>query len=309
MTIKNIIYATLVAIIWGMNFISVKFAFQEVPPFLFLTLRFIFTILPMIFFVPKPGISWRMLIWIGLFQWVLHFSLLFSALYLGVPVGISSLLAQSQIIFTIFFACLIFKSRLTMNQILGIGLSFVGLILIALQGGIDVNWLGYVLILGGALAIGVTNILYRQIPSVNMVSLAVWSTVPAIPPMIVLTYMIEGWDVIQYSIMNMSRISMSCLVFTVGCSTFIGFTIWAKLMNRCDPAKVAPFALLVPVVAMTASCLILEEVLSQIDIIASCFILGGLLINQLQTLKRPKPTESLPTPLPLHDNEDVKEAA
>ena len=275
----------MVMVVWGLNFVAIKLALDEIPPFLLLTFRFLGTVFPFIFFIPRPKVPVMSLLWITLFQWVLHFALLFSGMYAGINAGIGSLISQSQIIFTILLSCLFFRFRPSLHQKLGIIVSFIGLVMFSTQGDCSANFLGFALIIGAALSASVANILYRQVGQVNMLSLIVWTSAIALSPMFALSYILEGWSVIQQACYNMSWISISSLGYTALISTFIGIVTWARLMNQCDPGKVVPFTLLVPVVGMSAGYCFLEEVLTPIDLIASTIIIAGLLINQLPLSK------------------------
>ena len=50
---KDIILALLVVIIWGANFTVIKLGLSGVPSMLLVTLRYVFTIIPAIFFIKK----------------------------------------------------------------------------------------------------------------------------------------------------------------------------------------------------------------------------------------------------------------
>src|SRR4051812_24950740 len=97
----DILAALAVVAIWGANFVVIKLGLQELPPILFTALRFIFSAFPLLFFVKRPAISWKLLIAYGMFQFALQFTLLFSGIKLGFPPGLASLVIQLQAFFTI----------------------------------------------------------------------------------------------------------------------------------------------------------------------------------------------------------------
>jgi len=289
MTARHTLSALLVALVWGFNFVAMKTAFIEIPPFLFLFIRLAVTVFPLILFLPRPKISFYLLFWISIFQWTLHFALLFSGMYLGLSGGITSLLIQSQVLFTILLTCVYFKSKPTTIQVIGLTVSFSGLILLTTQGDCSANWMGILLILGAAVAVSISNILYREAPKdVNMPSLIVWSSALAIPQALILTFLLEGWEVIQDSLMIISLDSIIAIIYTVFVSTMIGIVTWCKLMQRSDPIKIVPFMLLVPIIAMSSGYLMMDEMIGWFDLGASAIIISGLLINQLSSLKRAK---------------------
>ncbi|RYJ02315.1 MAG: EamA family transporter, partial [Actinomycetales bacterium] len=51
--------AVVVAVIWGCNFVAIHAGLTEVPPFLFLAIRFVLVAFPLVLFVPRPKASWQ----------------------------------------------------------------------------------------------------------------------------------------------------------------------------------------------------------------------------------------------------------
>jgi O-acetylserine/cysteine efflux transporter len=289
MITKHILGALVVAFVWGLNFVAMKTAFVEIPPFLFLVLRLVVTVFPLILFVPRPKVAFSLLFWISVCQWILHFSFLFSGMYTGLSAGITALLLQSQVIFTILLTCYFYKSRPSAWQIIGLTVSFSGLILLTTHGNCSANWIGVLLICGAAITVSVTNLLFKAVPKdVSMAPIIIWSSALAIPQAIIMAFFFEGWDLMQASLMGITWNSIFALAYTVYISTMVGVVTWARLMQQADPLKVVPFTLLAPVIAMSSGYLLLSENLTWIDVIASIVIISGLLVNQLSALKRAK---------------------
>lgn len=101
MPARDVLLVLAVVTIWGLNFVAIKVGVGEVPPLLFTGLRFTFTLLPAIFFLPKPDVPWRILLGFGFLLGVVKFGLVFSAIKLGMPTGLTSLAMQMQVFFTI----------------------------------------------------------------------------------------------------------------------------------------------------------------------------------------------------------------
>ena len=88
-------------VIWGLNFLAIDFGLEDVPPLLFLAIRFFFVAIPAVFFLKPPQIGWRSILAIGAFLSLGQFSLLYLALSLGMPPGLASLLHQTQVVLTV----------------------------------------------------------------------------------------------------------------------------------------------------------------------------------------------------------------
>jgi len=285
MSLKHIILALLVALAWGCNFVAVKTAFVEIPPFLFLTLRFLACSLPLLAFVPRPKIALKYLLGISVFQWIAHFSLLFIALYLGMPGGLASVVLQSQILFTLVFSAIWLKSRINTIQLLGVLVALIGVGLIGLQTGASGNLIAFILLIGSAATISVANVMYKKIGDVNMLSLVVWSSLIPPLPMFALSLYFEGWPEIVHCCQCISWSSLLAIGYTSVVSTLFGLSAWAYLMNRNNPAHVVPFALTIPVFGISSTTLFLGETLTSATVIACAVVMLGLCINQWSIIK------------------------
>src|SRR5512147_2299575 len=98
---RDIALAFLVVAVWGTNFVVIKFGLRDFPPFLFATLRFFFSALPFVFFLPRPRTPWRWLALYGMFLGAGQFGLLFHAMRADIAPGLASLVIQAQVFFTI----------------------------------------------------------------------------------------------------------------------------------------------------------------------------------------------------------------
>src|ERR1700761_6261401 len=128
--------AVLVAVIWGLAFVASRLALDELPPALMTTLRFAIAAVPCLF-VRKPDVSWPLLIAISLTLFLGQFLAQAYGIAHGVPVGLSSVIVQSQALFTIGFAAVVFRERPTPRQALGIGVAAAGLLMICGTVGYD----------------------------------------------------------------------------------------------------------------------------------------------------------------------------
>src|SRR3954469_4535827 len=95
----DVFIAFLVAVIWGFGFIASRLALDEFSPGLMTALRFCIAAVPCLF-LRKPAISWPVLIAISFPLFLGQFLAQSYAIAAGVPVGLSSVIVQSQALFT-----------------------------------------------------------------------------------------------------------------------------------------------------------------------------------------------------------------
>jgi O-acetylserine/cysteine efflux transporter len=108
---KDILLALVVILVWGVNFAVIKVGVADVPPLLLAALRFMLAAFPAVLFFRAPKVPLRLYVIYGLTISVGQFSLLFSAIHVGMPTGLASLVLQSQAVFTMLFAAFFLKER------------------------------------------------------------------------------------------------------------------------------------------------------------------------------------------------------
>lgn len=275
----HILLLVLVAALWGFNFVVIKLGLDNFPPLLFSALRFLFAAVPLVFFIPKPDVSWRIIIGIGLVLGVVKFSFLFIGIKVGVPPGLASLLLQSQAFFTVLLAFLVFGARPRPLQIGGMAIAFSGIALIGSS--IDGNFTltGLALAIAAAIAWAFSNMLMKKAGNVPMLNLMVWvSLVPPIP-LLVISVLFEGLDRDLAAITHISLTGAAAVLFVAYVATIFGFAIWGAMISRYGVSTVAPFSLLVPVFGMSSSALFLGEAFGPLRMVAAALIVAGLMMN------------------------------
>src|SRR5437660_12140142 len=133
---SDICLAVLVAVIWGLAFVASRIALDEFSPELMTALRFAIAAVPCLF-VRKPKLPWPLLIAISSTLFLGQFLAQAFAIADGVPVGLSSVIVQSQALFTIGFAALLFRERPSAWRTVGIGVATAGLLMICGTVGYD----------------------------------------------------------------------------------------------------------------------------------------------------------------------------
>lgn len=278
MTLKDSFFAILVCFIWGINFVVIKKGLQDLPPFLFIALRYVIAATP-ILFIKKPSVPLRIIVGFGFFLGVVKFSGTFCGIHCGVGAGICSLLIQIHVLFTIILSFLIFKKSLFRNQIIGIIVSCVGIIIIGIEMNAQSNFSGFMMVMGAALAWAIANIIVQMAPSCDPFSLIVWSSLIPPLPLYSLSYFFDQENIV-YSLTHISFLGIGCLLYTAIFATWLGASLWAKLLIKYPAATVVPYSFLIPIFGLLSGVIICNESLSFTTGFASFIVLLGLIINQ-----------------------------
>jgi O-acetylserine/cysteine efflux transporter len=282
MNARDLALALVIVAIWGVNFAIIAIGLRDVSPLGLGVARFVLAAFPWVFFIPRPAIPVRLLATYSLFIFVLQFAFLFTGMKVGMSAGLSSLILQLQVFFTIGLAVFVLGEKPTGWQVAGALLAFSGIAVVAMHVGGDVTLAGLGLLILGAAAWGAGNIAARQIavtvPGTNTLALVVWGSLFAIPPLLLIALVLDPHGLVS-SVEHVSWASAGSIAYIVYLSTLFGFAVWSRLLGAYPVATVAPFTLLVPVFGFLGSYVLLGEPIQGWKLAASALVIAGLCVN------------------------------
>lgn len=281
MSLLHLFLIFLLVLVWGFTFVVIDIGLEGIPPVFLAFARLFLTSLPAVFFFKRPHAPFRLVAFYGLMLFAVQFSLFFIGMHLGVPPGLTSILMQVHVFFSLLLAVLIFHEKIKPWQIVGALVSFSGIVCAGLNIEGSVSILGFFLIIAAAASWGAGSAISKKLGNVNMLSLVVWGSLVAWPPLLVLSLLMEGPQQILQSLTHFSWTSAGAVLYLTYPATLFGYGLWSWLIHHHPLSSVAPFTLLVPVVAMISSALVLGEPLQSWKIVAALLVIGGLCINFL----------------------------
>ena len=279
MSPRDLLLALIVVIAWGVNFVVIKVGLHGVPPMLLGALRFMLAAFPAVFFVKRPQLPWRWLLAYGVTISLGQFAFLFSAMYVGMPAGLASLVLQAQAFFTLIFAAIFLHERFRLPNVAGLLIAAAGLAVIGMQGGHAMTLAGFLLTLCAACSWALGNIVTKKVGKVDLVGLVVWGSLIPPLPFLALSYALEGPQRIAAALSGISAMSIFAIVYLAFIATLIGYGLWSRLLSRYPASQVAPFSLLVPIVGLASASLFLDERLSGAQIAGAVLVMAGLAVN------------------------------
>jgi O-acetylserine/cysteine efflux transporter len=281
----DICLAVLVALIWGFGFVATRLALDELSPALMTTLRFAIAAVPCLF-VRKPDVSWGLLAAISVTLFLGQFLAQSWAIAKGVPVGLASVIVQSQALFTVAFAALAFGEIPTRLQIAGIGVAAIGLAMICGTVGFDFSVGAFAVLMISPIIFAVGNLLLRRASGVPMFNLFAWLCLVPPLPLLVLTLVTDGPRTTWHSLSQMSPTGVISMIFIGVISTCVAYWLWGRLLRDYAAAQVVPFALLVPFIGAAASSVIFGERFGPLRLAGMLTVVCGIAIMLLS--KRPQ---------------------
>lgn len=274
MTRRDTFLIVLTALIWGFNFVVIKWGVQDVSASVMTALRFALVAFPLIFFVKKPNIPMFAVAGYGLIFGCGVWGLVNLAIENGAPAGQSSLLLQSSAFMTAIAGVVIFAERISVQNSAGIFIAFIGYVMIVTAASERSSIIGIGLVLLAGLAWTVCNVIIKYYKPSDVLSFIVWSSL--FVPMPIFGYLAIFTSDVSDMIQPSEWRGVVSIIFQAGVTTIIGYGIWTKMITRYGLSKVSPYSLIVPVSGLLFASLLLGEVPEKIEMLGSALVLLGL---------------------------------
>lgn len=271
-------YLSLASSIWGGTFVVSKYILNYIPPLTLITLRYILAVLALFIFIKfiskeklkkitkKDGFLFLLIGFIGYF---LSISLQFLGTKLT-DAHTGSVLTASTPAFTIIFAKLILKEKITLKKFISLLIASLGvLVVIGYGGSKGFNFLGDLALIGAANTWALLSVLVK-IASKNNSSLIV--TAYAIFIGLIFTIPFTVFELKSTPITYINLNIILGLIYIGVISTAIAFFLWNKGLEMVDTGIGSLFFFFQPLVGSFLGWFLLNEKLGM------NFFIGGVLI-------------------------------
>jgi O-acetylserine/cysteine efflux transporter len=279
---KHLALALVVILVWGVNFAVIKVGLVGVPPLLLAGLRFVLAAFPALLFLKPPKVPLRLYLAFGLTMSVGQFAFLFTAIHVGMPSGLASLVLQSQSFFTLALTALVFKEKWQANQLIGLSLAAGGLMFIGSAHGASMPLMGFLLTIAAAVMWACGNLVSRAVGRhgpMNQLAFVVWASLVPPIPLFTLSVLLEGPGALTSAWQNFGLSNLAALAYIAWAATLFGYSVWNFLMSRYPVNRIAPFTLLVPLVGLTTGWLAFGESLQLVHFLGGALLMLGLVVN------------------------------
>lgn len=274
-------------LVWGSNFIFVKWAVEYITPAQITLLRVIFGFLPVFLFALM-----RRELRLCHIRHVHHFvvmALLATALYYFafakgtalLPSSIAGMLSGAIPLFTFVCAFLFLREEhITAGKAAGVALGFLGVLLIArpwsAEGGIDIA--GVAWMIAGSLSVGVSFVYARKFVSPLKLPAAALTTYQIGIAMVLLfvAIPIDGID----AVFTDTR-AWTGLVFGLGlCGTGLAYVAYYHIVKNLGALAASSVTYVPPVVALLIGVVFVGETIHPLGYVAMILILAGVALLQ-----------------------------
>ncbi len=270
-------------LMWGLNLIAVKMSVELVEP---ITAAFLRQVMVLVICLPAlklmPG-QMRPLLLLGLMSGALFY--IANNLSLAVSDNISALAIAGQlgVPFSLILAVIFLGERIQKTRIIGVGLSFAGVALIAFDPAIVDERLGLALMALTSLIWAICSLLQRQLIGVPVLTIYAWIGVVGSLILGPIAWLAEPQAVA--AIPQIPVATLGWILFSALGSTVIGQGAMSYLLQRHTISSVVPLTLAAPVIAVIASSLWFGTALTWPVILGGMIVMAGIAIVTIRTAK------------------------
>lgn len=286
---RDFLMALAVPLIWGMGVVFAKAAIGHFPPILLMAIRFSLSALLLVWFVKPPVKLLGKIFGVALVSAAIQYSLTFNGLR-GVDASTAALIIQLEVPFLVILGAIFLKEKPGIKKWLGIVVAFIGASVIygaPELAGADVSLM---LIVGGAFAWAVGQVMARSVGQIGGMTLLAWVSVFAAPQLFVMSFIFEE-DHLTH-IQNADWVVWGTVAYLGIVMTAIGYGLWYSLIQRHPLNRVGPFLLLLPVFSVLGGVLILGEGLTMRIITGGLIVIAGVAFIVIERAA-PKPAPQL----------------
>jgi drug/metabolite transporter (DMT)-like permease len=288
----------LMVVIWGSNYSIVKFAFRELPPFVFNGLRMVVASAVFLALIAAAGairVSRRELAALAGLALVGHFA--YQICFIGglarTSVANSSLIVGCSPVTVVLLSALAGHERVRRWQWAGIALSVAGVYLVVGRGASmsEGSLAGDLLTVGAIVSWGVYTVAARPLLARHS-ALVVTGYSMAIGTLLYLPLALPGMARLAWREVNASTWIATVLSGLLALS--VAYWIWYIAVQRIGNARTAVYSNMIPVVAMIVAVAWLGEPVHLPKALGALAILGGVALTRIgysRAVAAPPPEE------------------
>lgn len=285
MKLTHFLFLMLINIIWGLNFLVSSLTVDEIPPVFAAALRFLVVLVFLFPFLKiLPG-RMKPLLLTACVMGVFHFGGFYLGLAMSDDVSVVAVASLLSLPTATILAILILSEKVGWRRGVGILAAFGGVVVL----GYDPRAFSYIdglLVIGvSAFAMGVASILMRQLQGVPTMVLQAWVAVIGAPLLLIVSFIFETNQV--QAVSEASWVALGGIFYSGAISSIIGHGGVYFLLQRYPVTMITPLTLLSQVVAVIASIVFLNEIMTIQMLIGSILTFIGVLIISLR-LKKPR---------------------
>ncbi|PCI33572.1 MAG: hypothetical protein COB54_04560 [Alphaproteobacteria bacterium] len=280
MPVHHLLFAFVVSIVWGVNFVVMKIGLDYMSPFLFVTVRFTIVLMLMLPWLHLVKGQMKLIIGVALCLGGIHFTFVIMGLDLVENITSIIIIVQMHVPLTLIMAHFFLKEKLSYWRSSGIVVAFLGILIISFDPAILSERIAIVIVFIATLFYSTGAVLMRRLQDVGVFNMQGWTAVVAIPILLSLSLYTESGQLDQIRAMDLT--GWSTVFYTAVLSSVVGYGGMNFLLKHHPVTLIAPIFLSTPIFATVAAVVVFDEALTGRFLAGASLTLLGLAVIHLR---------------------------
>lgn len=278
---RHLAFIALIDIIWAFNIVAIKFALNEVPPLTAVFIRY-----AIVLGVCLPWLKWLP----GRMTTILIAGVVGGALFFGIgAIGFSiadnvsalAVAGQLGVPFSLILAVLFLGERIHAPRLVGIGLAFIGVVILGFDPAIVHERLGLVLTVVASLLWAISSLLFRQLKGVPALTIHAWLALVSLPLLGTASLIFEPGHLAAVGDLRVATIGW--LAYSAIGASVVGHAGMSWLLQRYPVSTLSPLTLPTPLLSVIIAVVVLGNPLTPQLIAGGLVTLVGIGIITVRT--------------------------
>lgn len=247
----DILVVIVMNLMWGLNLIAVKMAVDLVQP---MTAAFLRQLIVLIVCLPAlkiiPG-KMRPLLLLGFLSGALFYIVNNIAFEASTNIGALAIVGQLSVPFSLILAVVYLREKIRIYRIIGVTLSFIGVVILVFDPAIVQERFGAALMVGVAMIWAVCTMVQRHLVGTPIFTIYAW--VGAVGTITILPIAAIAEPEAFRAIPDISLTAFGWIAFSAIGSTVVGQGAMSWLIQRHEVSTVIPLTLATPIISVIAS--------------------------------------------------------
>lgn len=277
---------------WGLNLIAVKMGVDLVAP---LTAAWLRQAMVLVICVPAlkiiPG-KMRELVLLGLLSGALFYIVVNISLSVSDNVGALAIAGQLGAPFSLILAVLVLGERIQKFRIIGMIVSFAGVVLLVFDPAVADETLGLALTAVASLIWAICSLIQRRLIGVPVLTIYAWVGLIGTLALLPVAFVWEPESMAGIAALPLS--TFGWILFSALGSTVIGQGAMSYLMQRHAVSTVVPLSLMTPVISVIAAAYWFAAPMTPIMIAGGLLVMAGVAVVTIRTAQAREREEHAP---------------
>ena len=268
-------------LMWGLNLIAVKMAVDLMSPMTAAWLRQLMVLIICLPFLKIVDGKMRELVALGLLSGALFYIVINISLAVSDNIGALAIAGQLGAPFSLILAVIVLKEKIARYRIIGMALSFIGVVVLVFDPAAIDEQLGIALTVIASLIWAICSLIQRRLQGVRVLTIYAWVGLVGATILLPIAWLAEPAAFARVHALPLS--AFGWILFSALGSTVIGQGAMSYLIQRHPVSTVVPMTLATPVISVIAAAWWFGTQLTPVMIFGGLIVMAGIAIVTIRT--------------------------